>query len=336
MGNLIFLDREEVNPGEACPSQIRLDEPVSLIRDDHFVIRSYSPVRTIGGGRVINPIPSKHKRFQQETIDGLAELAEASTEGVIDFHARMAGPTGVTFSQLILMTNVPAKPLENAIAALLNRQTLLLVDKEYRIYVHQNTLDDLKALSCSVLESYHRENPLKTGISKEELKSKFPGSASTKLFTLILNRMIKEGDLALEDDTVRLASHKVSLQVNEQALQQDILTIYRQSKLTPPYFRDVIKKLQVNPASAKGVLNLLIGEKKLVKVKEDLYYDRDAVETLKSELITFLKDNEEISTPVFKDMTGASRKYVIPLIEYFDATHVTIRIGDIRKLRKSQ
>ena len=334
LGNLILLDREELKPGDRCPAQIRLDTPVSLIRDDRFVIRSYSPVRTIGGGKVLNPIPLKHKRFQQEINDGLVGLVDATPEAIIGYHARMAGPAGVTFAQLLLMTNLPSKGLEATIGAMLNSQTLLLVDKENRTYIHLEVFDRLNQLSHAVLEKYHRENPLKTGISKEELKSKFPHAARGKLFTLALNRMIKDKQLVLEDDTVRLATHTVSLQVDQQALKRQIGDIYRQSGLTPPYFREVVKQLDVQPKPAKGVLELLIGEGQLVKVKEDLYYDRVAIEKIREELVAYILENGEISTPTFKDMTGASRKFVIPLIEYFDATNVTIRVGDIRKLRK--
>ncbi len=336
MGNLILLDREELTPGETCAVQIRLDEPVSLIRDDRFVIRSYSPVRTIGGGKVLNPIPVKHKRFDPEIIAGLKGQIEAAPEGIIDYQTRMAGPAGITFAELLLMTDLPEKALETTVAGLLNSQTILLVDKENRTYLHLAVFERLKLLSHDVLERYHGNNPLKTGISKEELKSKFPRQASGKLFTLILNRMIKDQQLVLEDDTVRLASHTVSLQVDQKALKQQIIDTYRHNGLTPPYFREVVKDLGVDPKTAKGVLELLVGEGVLVKVKEDLYYDGEALEKLKDGLVAHILEKGEISTPEFKDMTGASRKYVIPLIEHFDATNVTIRVGDIRKLRKRQ
>jgi len=300
------------------------------------VVRSYSPVRTIGGGKVINPIPVKHKRFQQDIVDALGSLAEADPEGIIDHQARMAGPAGVTFADLLLMTNLPAKAMQSTITGMLNSQTIMLVDKESRRYVHQETFDVLKQLSQTVLETYHRENPLKTGISKEELKSKFPHGAGGKLFTLVLNRQIKDNQLVLEDDRVRLSTHEVSLQVDQQELKQQILDVYRQSGMTPPYFREIVKQLGVEPKPAKGVLELLVGEGVLVKVKEDLYYDSPTLENLKKKLVDHIVAKGEISTPEFKDMTGASRKYVIPLIEHFDATHVTIRVGDIRKLRKRQ
>ncbi|BBO88212.1 selenocysteine-specific translation elongation factor [Desulfosarcina ovata] len=336
MGNLILLDREDLLPGDTCPAQIRLDEPVSLIRDDRFVIRSYSPVRTIGGGKVLNPIPAKHKRFQQEIIDGLMDLVESDAKAIIDYQARMAGPAGVTFADLLLMTNQPEKALTTTTANLLNSQTIVLVDKDNRTYVHLAVFDQLKTLSHDVLEQYHQRNPLKPGISKEELKSKFPRKANAKLFTQVLNRMIKDQQLVLEDDTVRLAAHTVSLQVDQEVVKQQIADIYRKSGLTPPYFREITADLEMDAKSARGVLELLIGEGVLIKVKEDLYYDSRVIEKLKKKLVAHILEKGEISTPEFKDMTGASRKYVIPLIEHFDATNVTIRVGDIRKLRKRQ
>ena len=247
-------------------------------------MRSYSPVRTIGGGKVLNPIPGKHKRFQQEIIDGLMGLVDAMPEAIIDYQARMAGPAGVTFAELLLMTNLPEKALTATIGSLLNNQTMVLVDKENRTTIHQIVFDQLKSLSMDVMERYHRANPLKPGISKEELKSKFPRKASGKLFTLVLNRMIKDQQLVLEDDTVRLATHTVSLQVDQKALKQQISDIYRQNQLTPPYFREIVKDLDVDAKTAKEVLELLINEGTLTKVKEDLYYDRQAIEKLKKRI----------------------------------------------------
>ncbi len=334
MGNLILLDRDELTPGETIPAQIRLEEPVSLIRDDRFVVRSTSPVRTIGGGKVLNPIPGKHKRFQQDIVDGLIALTDASPEEVIEYQARMAGPAGVNFADLLLMTNLPEKALSTAMGSLLNNQHLVLVDKESRTSIHQSVFEELKALSMDVLGRYHRDNPLKAGISKEELKSKFPRGTNQKLFTQVLNRMIKDQVLALEDDTVRLSSHTVSLQVDQEDLKAKIADRYRQSDLTPPYFREIVAALDVDAKTAKAVLEILIGEGTLVKVKEDLYYDSRALNELKEKLVAYLIDKGEITTPEFKDMTGASRKYVIPLIEHFDAINFTIRVGDIRKLRK--
>ncbi len=335
MGNVILLDREDLSPGENCPAQIRLDTPVSLVRDDRFVIRSYSPVRTIGGGAVLNPIPVKYKRFRAEIVAGLSQLAKAPVEDVIAFHAEQAGYTGVSFVDLTIMTDLPEKQLQNAIAGLLSRKSLIQIDKENRIYLHGGVFDQLQAYSQEILDQYHRKNPLRGGMPKEELKSKLPDKLDPKLVNLVLGQLVKSGLIVAAEESVRLAGHKVSLQVDQAEVSQKIMAIYADSRLSPPYFSELSKTLNMDAATAKNVLLLLVEQKKIIKVKEDLFFHHNAIESLKNRLVDFLREKGEISTPQFKEMTDVSRKYLIPLLEYFDSQNVTIRVGDLRKLRSA-
>ncbi len=335
LGNLVLLDREELPPGEKAAVQLRLDESVCLVKDDRFVIRSYSPVRTIGGGQVLNPIPPKHKRFKVDVVQGLQSIAERSKEELIAYYIDQTGHTGVAFSDLVLMTNITEKSLEQQLQALLSRKTVLFVDRDSRIYMHTNSFQQLRQDLTGHLEKYHKTNPLKAGMPKEELKTKLPPNLSPKLFNLLMNQMLKDGDIRVVEDTVHLASHTVALGADQEDIRDKILKTYRESGLQPPYFKELGKQLTADPARARDVLNLLVKEGRLVKVKEDLFFDADAVTRLKQRLVEFLTANGEISTPKFKEMTAASRKYVIPLIEFFDAQNFTIRIGDIRKLCKS-
>jgi len=335
LGNLVLLDREELPPGEKAAVQLRLDEPVCLVKDDRFVIRSYSPVRTIGGGQVLNPIPPKHKRFKADVVQGLQSIAERSTEELIAYYIDQTGHAGAAFSDLVLMTNITEKSLDQQLQALLSRKTVLLVDRDSRIYMHTNSFQQLRQDLTGHLERYHKTNPLKAGMPKEELKSKLPPNLSPKLFNLLMNQMLKDGDISVVEDTVHLASHTVALGADQEDIRDKIIKTYQESGLQPPYFKELGKQLTADPSRARDVLNLLVKEGRLVKVKEDLFFDADAVTRLKQRLVEFLTVNGEISTPQFKEMTAASRKYVIPLIEFFDAQNFTIRIGDIRKLRKS-
>jgi selenocysteine-specific elongation factor len=170
-------------------------------------------------------------------------------------------------------------------------------------------------------------------MSKEELRSKLPGLQDSKLFNLMFNQMIKDKEIVAEENTVRLASHTVSLGVDQADIREKILNVYRENGLTPPYFKELIKTLNLEPSRAKDVLMLLLDQGLIVKAKEDLYFHEKTVQDLQQKLVDFLVSHQEITTPQFKEMTGVSRKYLIPLIEHFDAKNVTIRIGDIRKLR---
>jgi len=333
-GYLVLLDREELKSGEEIVAQLRLDTPVSLVRDDRFVIRSYSPVRTIGGGKVLNPVPRKHKRFQDDIVDGLKQLIEGAPEKITSFHVADAGVAGVTFSELLVMTNLAEKQLSAITQNLSSVRKIIQIDKDSRLFVHQRVFEALEVGMVSGLDNYHQANPLKAGMSKEELKSKFPPGAAAKLFSAVMNQALKGKKIVQEEETVRLAAHKVSLGLDQADIKKRVLEIYSKSGLTPPYFKEVTKTLDTDPERAKDVLMLMVSEGTMVKVKEDLFFHFEPYEDLKKRLKDFLVANHEITTPQFKEMTGASRKYIIPLLEYFDAKNVTIRVGDSRQLRK--
>jgi selenocysteine-specific elongation factor len=292
-------------------------------------------VRTIGGGQVLNPIPQKHKRLRQDVIEGLQHLTDEDPEAVISQQIQQAGFGGVSFSHLKIMTNLTDKQLDTAVQHLLSKKTITQTDKQNRIFLHQSTFDQLIQKTTEYLAKYHANNPLKAGMPKEELKSKFPQLSDPKVFSLILNQMIKGDQIVQEENTVRLSGHRVALGADQAEIRKKIVSLYKKGGLQPPYFRDVPGLLAVDPNSTRDVMLLLVEEGQIIKTKDDLYFHVDAVTELKNRLVEFLKANEDITTPQFKEMTGVSRKYVIPLIEYFDAIKVTLRVGDSRKFRGS-
>jgi selenocysteine-specific elongation factor len=314
---------------------MRLDEPIAVVRGDHFVVRSYSPVRTIGGGQVLNPIPPKHKRFKEEVVQGLESILSADPEKLVAFHIDAAGPLGASFADLRLMTNLTDRQLESILQGMMSARTVILVDKDLRSFVHKKSFEALVRDTAENLAGYHKAFPLKSGMLKEELKSKFPPGTDAKLFNLVLNQMIKDNLIVQEEKTVRLTTYKVSLAGDEASLRRKILKTYQDSGLQPPFFRDVSLVLKADPAQARAVLNLLIDEGHIVRTKDDLYFHVEAIDGLKKKMVKFFEDHGEMNPSQFKDMAGgASRKFLIPLLEYFDSRNVTLRVGDVRKLRK--
>jgi selenocysteine-specific elongation factor len=334
LGNLILLDREELLAGDSTVAQLRLNSPVTLVKEDRFVIRSYSPIRTIGGGEVLNPIPKKHKQFHAATIDGLKQLSGQAPSEIISYQVNESGFAGLAFSDLRIVTNVPDKQLDSILQDQLSKKIIIQSDKENRTFIHNDTLEQIKADMVTYLESYHEAFPLKTGMPKEELKTKFPLTLAPKLFNLTLNLMIKADRIVQDENTVRLAAHTISLGADQADVKDKILGTYQDSGLQPPYFKELSKTLNIDPARSKEVLMHLVEEGQLVKTKEDLFFHTRAIDDLKNKLVAFLEAKGEISTPQFKKMTGVSRKYVIPLAEFFDAKNVTLRVGDVRMLRK--
>ena len=334
MGNLILLESETLDPGETTVVQIRLESPVACVKDDRYVIRSYSPVRTIAGGEILNPFPHKHKRFKQEIVEGLKGISDQDLETTISFHSSQAGFGGLTFNDLKLMTNTGEKKLNAAVASLLTQKRLIQTDKETRTFIHKEIFDHLNSMATEYLENYHKANPLREGMPKGELKSKLPQDLGVKIFNLMVNHLVSVSVLVQEGDMVRLAEHTVALKVDQEDMKRKILDAYVESGVMPPYFKALTETLAFPFDQARDVLMLLVNEKKLVKIKEDLYFYCDALENLQKKLVDYLTVNKEINAPQFKDLTGGiPRKYLIPILEYFDTKNITIRVGDTRQLR---
>jgi len=199
---------------------------------------------------------------------------------------------------------------------------------EYDVQISKTILDRL--------ENYHRENPLQTGLSKEELRSEIGTRVDDRAFRFSLNNLIKKKTIVQEESLIRLASHQVALQADEKQLQTDLETWYRSKGLATATIKETKEHFSDYPQDLlKDVLSLLLRQEHLVKVSETLYYHRQVIDTLTQDIINFINKEGEIDAPRFKNLTGLTRKYSIPLLEYFDRVKLTIRIGDKRKLRKS-
>ena len=333
LGYVVLVDREEILPGEDAIAQCRLNDPVVVMKDDRFVIRSHSPIHTVGGGKIIDPLPQKHKRGKTTARD-MQTLLNGDLEAIINYHMMKAGSEGLSFTDLIVMTNQTEMELTQTLQHLLSAKRIILWDRENHMYINGVTFEHLKGITQSILKVYHEKNPLKGGMSKEELKSKLPRGVNSKLFNLLVQDMIKEGLFVQTRDMVRLAAHQVALAGDQYKIRRELEEAYLRSDLQPPYFKDLVDMVSGASKTATDVLFHMVEEGVLIKVKDDLYFHKTAIERLKNELVAYLKAHHEITTPQFKDMTKASRKYTIPLLEYFDAIKLTIRIEDSRRLRE--
>jgi selenocysteine-specific elongation factor len=334
LGHTILLDHEELSPGKTAVVQFRLDTPVAVVKDDRFVIRSYSPVRTIGGGQILDPIPSKHKRHKERIATALRGLAEGSPVDVITYHVKESDTSGTHLWELRLRTNLSEKGLEQHLQHLLSRREIVQVDRENPRFIHGSVFGGLRQKAIEILERYHKAHPLKAGMSRQGLMSKLSTSLDNKLFSLLIQDLVKNNTVIQEKEVIRLSGHEVALEADQINVRHRIERAYLESGLEPPYFRDLMASLGQNSTRMKDILTLMLEEGTLIKVKEDLYFHKRVIDDLKNGLVSFLKANREITTPQFKEMTGVSRKYTIPLIEFFDTTKVTIRVGDIRRLRE--
>ena len=333
ISTVVLLDRDELDPGETCFAQIRLNEPTALLRDDRYVLRSYSPIRTIGGGRALNTLPRKKKRFSEAVLSEMNLLFSGDLNEIIEYFVSSGRFRGVEQKELPFLTNTGKKKLDETLKGLKAQKKIILYDKERGVLIHRDFFKKARDEILDTLTRYHKKFPLKEGLAKEELRSRTAGAANAKLFNHLISQLVREGAVVQDKELVHLKDHQVTLAQDQEKIRRELEKIYTKSRLQPPYFQEIKEKFPGNTGAE--VLEVMVKEGGILKVKEDFYFHRKAIDELKSELIDFLDRNGEITTPQFKEMTGASRKYTIPLIEYFDRTQVTVRVGDTRVLRKT-
>ena len=334
LGRVIPLGREEVKPGEEAFMQIRLEKPIVALAGDHFVIRSYSPLLTIGGGEVLDAFPSRHKRLSQQVKEEMEILEKGSDDEKIRILLLKAGPAGLSWPDLMMRTNMLPAKLKSRVEALIGTGGILRYNGDRLRYLHPQVMADLKRFCLDYLKEFHRKNPLQPGAMKEELKSKLPPHTDSRLFNHLLSALSGEKKIIMEKEAVRLSTHTISLKEEEKDLRKKMVLLYAQGKLQPPLVKEVAAELAVSENELKPVLQLLAKEGTLVKVKEDLYFHQQAMQELEGKLIHFLQQNKEMSPTQFKEISQVTRKFAIPLMEHFDARKLTMRIGDKRVLRK--
>jgi selenocysteine-specific elongation factor len=332
ISTVVLLDRNELEPGDTCFVQIRLDEPIAVLRNDRFVLRSYSPVRTIGGGEILNALPVKKKRFSEAVLSEMKMLHSGNLNEIIELFVSLGRFRGTDQAKLPFLTNISEKKLDELISALKARQRIVLFDKEKNTLIHADFLDKAKDEILKTITQYHKDFPLKAGLLKEELRSKSTGARNPKLFNYLLNHLSRENIIAQEKEAVRLKDHQVTLAQDQEKTRRKLEERYLKSGLQPPYFKELNDEFPGNVGHE--VLEVMVKDGVLLKIKEDLFFHRKAIEELEGRLVNFLKEHGTITTPQFKEMTGTSRKYTIPIIEYFDRAQLTVRVGDSRVLRK--
>jgi len=330
----VLLDTDELAPGTTCFAQFRLEKPTVLLSGDRFVIRTYSPIRTIGGGHILNPLPGKKKRFSREALEELTVLRDGSDREIVEQHIKNSRMQGLSLKELSFLAAISSDDLSGIISTLASDKAIVNYDPEKSIFIHADSYAVAKEQMLAILADYHKRFPLKEGLAKEELRSRMAGNVREKLFNKLLNDLINGSAVVRERDTIRAASHRVTLHKKQEEARAKIEKTYLKAGLEPSYFKDLDKAIV--QGGGRDVLETMVKDGTLIKVKEDLYFHKTPIEDLKTRLVHHIKEKGEITTPDLKTLTGVSRKYTIPLIEYFDKIQLTVRIGDKRILRKGK
>jgi len=330
--SIYLMDREELSPGEGGFVQFRLDRPIVALPQDRFVIRGSSAIQTCGGGVILDTHPDKHKRFSEKVVSDLTLLRDGSGEEALRQHILHSGIGGMILEDLLKRVAMAPNEAQVILRGMVEKRELILIDPERLKVVDFSQYQGLKEIVLAQLKEFHVRFPMKSGLAKEELRTKLPSAVDMKLFQILIGELIQSGKIVLEKDKLRLPEHRVSSS-DEKGLVKKVEEAILKGRLQPPSPKELSETWSEKEEGIQAIFEHLVHEGILIKIKSGIYFHHTPFEDLKENLVQFLRKNREITTPQFKEMTGASRKYVIPLIEYFDQIRLTLRLGDKRVLR---
>lgn len=321
VANVRLLDQEILNPGDEGWLQLRLTDPLPLSRGDRYILRFPSPPETIGGGIIVNPNPGRrHKRFQQGVIDHLSLLSQGTPLELIT-NAVMTTP--LTLAQVSTAVGFDIDTSRQAIGEALEKGTIISVGKDR--YFATQSLIQLQESALQLATEYHVANPLRSGIPKEELRTRL--NINTDLLDAIINAV---DELISQQDVIRLNSHKIRFTDKQLASIEDLFRSFQQTPFTPPSFKEAVDVV------SEPVLRALIELDEIVQVQADVIFERSVYDHMVSEVIEILKREQSIDAKTLRDHFDTSRKYAIALLEHLDAIGITRRQGDTRILGKPQ
>jgi len=334
VGNVVILDAEEVAPGHETFVQIRLTEPAVTLPGDRFVVRLLSPASTIGGGEVLNAAARKHKRFREEVIHDVSTLALGKEEERAAVFIKDAGYAGVTADLLSRRMGIGPEPAAGVLKRLEGDGAAVTYDGPQGRWIEAAAYRRLAGFVEQHVTDYHGKNPTEPGIKKEELLGRLPWGVDARLLAKLLADLTEGRTVAVSGDRVALFGRRVALGGTDERLAKQAEQAVVEGMLSPPTTGEMAESLSVKEADVKKLLSVAARDGRIVRVKENLYFDRGVIADLKARLVSHLTETGDITTQQFKDLTGASRKYTIPLLEYFDSEKVTVRVGEVRKLRE--
>jgi selenocysteine-specific elongation factor len=330
---VILLDRDTLEPGGSAFVQLRLKHPVLLLPGDHFIVRSYSPQITVGGGVVLDPAPPRRRRSEQ-ALELLRALGNGEDAEKIRLLAQESLLSGVTAEELITRSGLSIKRSEASLACLLSQGLLVQMVREPRIFLAKEQFAGLKAQLLAGLEGYLRENTLKEGIGKEELKSHIPKRSDNRFFGPLLAALEKEGKALVDRDLVRIPGREAGDDAGGADLLAALESAIREGGIEPPILKELAERLGRSEKELLEHLKPLLRSNRAVKVKSDIFYAPEPLARIRDLLVRHLEAKGEVTPAEFREITGLSRKFMIPLLEFFDQEKLTIRVGERRLARK--
>jgi selenocysteine-specific elongation factor len=337
-GRIVFLDqRPAMEPGRTGWVQILLESPIYPVIGDRFIVRDFSTNHTLGGGVVLDPLAQKFKAKQRDVLFPWLERLEGEAPAdKVSYLAWKQGLRGCTLDELAASSQLGSEEARTVCRHLSEQGELVEYDPEQNLYVAAGALRDLSRQIVALVQDYHRQSPYQSGMPKEALRSRLAEWIPEKLVAFALGRLTEAGEITLEKDRLRQAEHAVQLTDQDERMRREILQALEQGGTMPPSVKDLEEQTRCKEARLRTLLEYMAERQEVVKVAEEIFYPVAVLEDLKGRLVAHLQEKGEIQASEYKTLSQTTRKYTIPLLEYFDRARLTLRVGDHRILREKK
>jgi selenocysteine-specific elongation factor len=330
IAEVLLQDRTELQPGENAPVHLRLADDVVVIRGDRFIVRQFSPVITIGGGVALDPLARRPSRKDAGRVPFLETLERGGDEETLQAMVQRS-VLGLGLPEIITRLGWKAEHARETAEKLTRWGAIRSVNAEPLLLIAEPVFQEVSKKLLDRVETFHKANPLLPGISKEELRANLGRRVRTETFQAALTELQRQNKLVTQGELVKKPGTEITLTAEEAKAKQQIEQAFVKAGLAVPSVKEVLMQLAIESRRAEKILQILLREKRLVRVSPELIFHADALEQLRPMLLGYKKTKgERIGVPAFKELTGITRKYAIPLLEYLDRQRLTRRQGDER------
>ena len=324
IATVVLHNKKQIKPGETGFAQLRLAEPTLLLPGDRFILRQFSPVITIGGGAVLDASPMS--KIKPEALEKFLTICKAgSVEQILLARIARRGFRGLPVDQIVAETGLTQPAIATALSKFLSEKVVIRAGDRF---VDAAAFSGFLSRLFVTVSEFQKREPLAPGINKETLREGL--EAPPDLFGVALEASVRSKNLDLVGDLVRLPGRGVVMKDDEAESRNAIESAFSSAGLKVPALKDVLASLKLDKVRAQKIVTLLLRDKVLIKISEDLVFHRDALAALRKQIAGEKTKSPKIDVARFKDMLGVTRKYAIPLLEYLDREHVTRRVGDER------
>lgn len=322
-------ERHQLEPGDSGFVQLRAESPLACARGDRFVLRSYSPMHTIGGGTVLDPAASFHRKAQALVLEGLTARVRGQPDEILHT-SLMRQPAGAARRDLPGLTGLSPEALESAIASVIASGAAVRIAGDRLI--HRAVLTALESRARGALGDYHARSPLRSGMPREELRGTLGQAVDARTYGGLLTRWQEEGWLRQDASTVRLSEFQVQLNEKQQALLARIEDEFRRSSIAAPTISEAAVELRVHEDAVSALLRVGADRGTFVRAADDVYYHHQTIDELKRIVADRIRSTGHITVADLRDITQTNRKFALQAMEYLDSIRFTRRQGDVRVL----